>query len=692
MTKTGPRIHPGLILPAVAGLLLSACGGGGGGGGGTTPPANSAPVASAGNDRAAVEFSTVQLSGSATDPNAGDVLTYAWTQVSGTTVALSNMNSAQASFVAPDTQPGTSLVLVFRLTVTDSGGLTSSDEVSITVLEPGSAVTLSGVASYEFVPANAACIGLNYNAIETRPIRRATVQVLEAGSDVLLDSTTTDDNGAYTLTVDAATNVFVRVRAELKQNGSPSWDVEVRDNTANTTEDLDLRPLYVLDTGAFDSGATDQVRNVTATTGWNSSSRSYTDIRAAAPFSVLDAIYEAMRLVLSAEPGAAFAPLDAYWSVNNSPTQGTGITEDDIASGDIGTSFYRSDLDALFLLGAADSDTEEFDDHVIVHEWGHYFEDVFSRSDSVGGSHGFGDRLDMRVAFGEGWATALAGMALDSTNYCDTQGNEQNNGFRIDIESDSPSPRGWFNEFSVMALIFDLWDDTIELGTGDNGSIGFEPIFRTMVDRQAVTAAHTSIFSFTEALRNESPAAAPFVDDLRAYHNINGTGIYGDGETNDGNVATPADALPVYTDVVPNGSTINICSNRENDSDAVGNKLSEHRFLRMTITLPSRYEFDIVTDAATVAQLPPDDPQDDRDQSDPDIWFYLNGNVQNRRVGNVDQGLSGEANRENFITPNTLQPGDYVMDIVEFRHQDEETDTDAFPARSCFDVTIQPAP
>ena len=27
----------------------------------------------------------------------------------------------------------------------------------------------------------------------------------------------------------------------------------------------------------------------------------------------------------------------------------------------------------LFLLGDASSDTEEFDDHVVLHEWSHYF-------------------------------------------------------------------------------------------------------------------------------------------------------------------------------------------------------------------------------------------------------------------------------------------------------------------------------
>ncbi|MEX1266403.1 MAG: carboxypeptidase-like regulatory domain-containing protein, partial [Woeseia sp.] len=342
-----------------------------------------------------------------------------------------------------------------------------------TVLEPGSVVTISGVARYEFVPANPDCLGLNYLATEPRPIRQATVQLIDASTGAVLGSTRTDDNGNYAITVDPGVNVRLRVRAELKRSGAPSWDVDVRDNTSNTGSALQNRPLYVLDTGVFSSGTVDQTRDVTATTGWNGTS--YSATRAAAPFAVLDAIYSAMQLVLSVDATAPFPPLDAFWSVNNSPEEGEGSFDDNIASGKIGTSFYSSGIDSLFLLGKENEDTEEFDDHVIVHEWGHYFEDVFSRSDSIGGAHGTGDRLDMRLAFGEGWATALSGIALDNDTYCDTRAMRQASGFRIGIENNSYGPDGWFSEFSILQIIYDLWDQDID--GADTGSIGFAPIY-----------------------------------------------------------------------------------------------------------------------------------------------------------------------------------------------------------------------
>ena len=59
----------------------------------------------------------VTLDGSGSRDPDGETLTYAWTQESGPTVALSGATSATASFTAP-ADPGD---LAFRLTVTDPG-------------------------------------------------------------------------------------------------------------------------------------------------------------------------------------------------------------------------------------------------------------------------------------------------------------------------------------------------------------------------------------------------------------------------------------------------------------------------------------------------------------------------------------------------------------------------------------------
>ena len=143
-----------------------------------------APTAQAGADRTVNPGETVTLSGSGTDSD-GTIQSYAWSQISGTSVTLQNANTAQASFTAPDTAGP----LVFRLTVTDNLGATGSDDVTVTVndvppvfaggvqtlrLKPGEAMTPvvlpaatggnGGPYSYALASAPAGLAGLSFDA------------------------------------------------------------------------------------------------------------------------------------------------------------------------------------------------------------------------------------------------------------------------------------------------------------------------------------------------------------------------------------------------------------------------------------------------------------------------------------------------------------------------------------------------
>jgi subtilisin family serine protease len=90
-------------------------------------------IADAGPDQTVFEFSNVQLDGSGSLVVAGATPTYAWTQLSGPPASLSGANTAKPAFSAPDV--GQSAVLTFHLTVTGANGQTSTDTVTITVLD-----------------------------------------------------------------------------------------------------------------------------------------------------------------------------------------------------------------------------------------------------------------------------------------------------------------------------------------------------------------------------------------------------------------------------------------------------------------------------------------------------------------------------------------------------------------------------
>ncbi len=550
---------------------------------------------------------------------------------------------------------------------------------------PSGSVTLSGFARFEFPPPNAGCNGLDFGAIELRPIRGATVEVVNPTDNSRIASTSTDDGGFYSLSVAANTDVFVRVRSELKRSGSPSWDVEVRNNTLNTGVALGQRPLYFLDSAEFNTGTVDRTQDMLAATGWDGSS--FSGARAAAPFSVLDVIYKMMqRVVLDADPAADFPPLDAFWSPDNNTSLGTGNILADIDVGDItSTSYIGGNIGSMFLLGKEGDDIEEFDDHVIAHEWGHYFEDKFSRTDTIGGQHTFGDRLDMRLAFGEGFGNAISGIGLDDPRYCDTLwvGGDLR-GFGFDLETVSSGLPGWFNEFSITSLIYDLWDGDVD-GV-DTASIGFGPIYDVLTGPQKTTLAFTSAFTFFEALKAEASVDGAFVDALLTQQLITAVDIDAFARSESNDAGGRPDVLPIYTDISLN-DTARICVNNQFDSGSFGNKLSEYRYLRFELNDPRAVTFTVTTvDAPTQPSAGFDctasttDPEN-LTHSDPDFQVWSGGQL-------VAEGLSCDPNRET-VTSAVLPAATYVIDLNEFRHSDARSNTPGgFPERICFDVTI----
>ena len=96
----------------------------------TVNPVNDTPVAAAGGDQTVDEQTQVTLDASAGSDVEGDALTYTWRQTGGPEVVLSDANSAQPTFNAPDVDNPTTLT--FQVEVSD-GQTSSIDTVSVVV-------------------------------------------------------------------------------------------------------------------------------------------------------------------------------------------------------------------------------------------------------------------------------------------------------------------------------------------------------------------------------------------------------------------------------------------------------------------------------------------------------------------------------------------------------------------------------
>jgi hypothetical protein len=508
-------------------------------------------------------------------------------------------------------------------------------------------VTISGKAEFESVPGDTTTGGLNYAAASYKPIRAATVQIVGAASGTTLASGTTDASGNFSLSVNSGQSVFVRVRAESVRTGSGGgqWDLSVRDNTSGNA-------IYVLDGASFTTSGTAITANLRAASGWGGSA--YTQTRSAAPFAILDVAYDGVQKVLATVPNSSFPPLRLFWSANNRPVNG------ELTQGLIGTSFYRfSDSQhQIYILGAADTDTDEYDRMVVAHEFGHYLQAVFSRNDSIGGPHTGEDKLDMRVAFSEGFGNAWSGMLFNTPLYQDSLGAGQRRGGLNNL-TDVPTNRGWFSEDTVQYLLY-AWN-------GDTG-ISFAPLWDVLRNFNATlgqAGALSTLHSFAHQLKLQVPSRAAAIDSALAAQQVTVTDALGTGETNNGGIAQ---ALPVYRTLAL-GTAQNACVT---DAAAVGseesNKLGATTFFR--INLPAAGTRRITVSATTTGGGV---------SSDPDFRVVRPDGV----LSTHDTGTT--ASEEASLS---LSAGWHVITLYDYNLTSSATGTTQSGVR-CFDITVQ---
>jgi K319-like protein len=566
--------------------VLSACSSGGGGSSPPPPPPpppNVPPVASAGPNQTVDAATVVTLNGSGSNDPDGTIASYAWSQTAGTAVTLSSSTAAQPTFTAPGV--ATAATLTFSLTVTDNRGATSpASTVNVTV-NPPAAGSLTGRIRFVRIPFYTdPSDGLNYTNPQNRPARGVTVRALPAAGGAPLATAVTDANGDYAMTVAPNVSVTIEVVAEMVRAGTPSWNFSVRDLPATLTALPNPLPatFSYSDGQAFNAGS--GAHDVLIPSGFSTAAAgTVTGTRASAPFAILDTLYQGVELVRSAAPNTAFPDLVVDWGTNNVPEDGTFFS----------TTF----LQHIVLTADISADTDEFDQHVIAHEFGHYIEYNFSRADNIGGSHGVGDKLDPRVAFGEGFGYAFGAIVLDDPETRDSfvesglgcPGNQCSSTFNV--ETNPPASGGtngnfgcWCSESSVWSILWDIYD--LVPDTGDSVTLGFIPMWTVLTGDQRNTPAFTTIFSFITALKTQNNSSAAAIDTLVSAQNINSAGINAFA-TNENNFPTPGvpqlAALPIYTTATVGGAatvlrTVNDAG--PTPTDRSGNKLGNHRFIR----------------------------------------------------------------------------------------------------------------
>ncbi|MDM0115593.1 hypothetical protein QTI66_25815 [Variovorax sp. J22R133] len=467
---------------------------------------------------------------------------------------------------------------------------------------------------------------LNYAATSKRPVRGASIEVVDDATHEVLVNTTSDEAGRYAATVPSNAVVSIRVKAQmLRKDAGATWDVTVRDNTRGNA-------IYAMESAAFRTQGTATARDVHAPSGWGGSH--YTSQRVAAPFAILDTIYTTMNKVTSVASGLDFPKLRVLWSERN--VAGDGSVE----LGQIGTTSFSDDPTGpvIYVLGKEDVDTDEYDASVIAHEWGHYYQKAFSRDDSPGGSHGADDRLDRRVAFSEGWGNAWSGIALGRSTYADSAGigQSQDRGTVVDLSAGPSSAPGWFKEASSQSILWAL-----------NAQWGFQAIHNAMAGPLRTTPGVTSIHAFATAYAAAFPSGTGTLMSALGGQSISAMvgDPWGMQETNDGGIP---EVLPLYRPAAV-GVPTSACVTQ---AAGTGNRLGNFTYLRFTVPASGIYQVTATGPAG----------------SDPDFSIYAGS----RMAASEGSGASESAQV-------SLPQGEAVLVL---------NDAAGTSANTCFTVTI----
>ncbi len=355
------------------------------------------------------------------------------------------------------------------------------------------AFELSGNITFGSVPAvlDGWTPKLDYAATSNKPARRIVVQAVD-NCDRAVAETTSDDYGFFKLSVPgnevrvkAVSHVYTANFANHPSGAgtayetsctSAAWDFRVVDNTEG-------QAFYSYrSTDSFTASSANADLDIPL--GYDLAAQRYTD-RSAAAFALADTVVSSLEKVCEAAPTTRFPKLMINWSARNYSAWGNK------ASGAIGTSHFTVEASTpqLYILGKENVDTDEYDSHVVAHEFGHYLEYSIYRSDTIGGSHSVTHRLDPRVAFGEGYGNAFSAIVTEKADYIDSMSSGQVGGITIDIAQSTrnTSHNGIHVEKSVQYLLYKLYQDD-----GNH----FAKIHEVLKNYQSVSPAFTTALTF----------------------------------------------------------------------------------------------------------------------------------------------------------------------------------------------------
>ncbi len=275
--------------------------------------------------------------------------------------------------------------------ITDAGETAAAPVVSATPARAeAGAITLSGSIQYEDKE-----YGEN-GFTGNQPFKRtryASIELVDsANPSVVVASTRTDASGAYAITtLPTARSLYVRLTADALLPGAE-------------------RPISVknLSGQEYAVGANNFVLSGNASANIIVPASTFGGV-----FNILDVLANGENFVHAQSGVYPSAALNAFWQKDNS----TGTYYCSGSGSGCGSG------EGIYISNNRSGDTDEYDDDVLYHEFGHFAAAHFSFDASPGGTHRLtSNDLDLRLSWSEGWSDQMTGsikMWLSATGQTD---------------------------------------------------------------------------------------------------------------------------------------------------------------------------------------------------------------------------------------------------------------------------------
>lgn len=453
-------------------------------------------------------------------------------------------------------------------------------------------ITLTGYANYQYRPvavtnsSQGIIFGLSGNPVWA-VIPYAEIAVINAGGEIV-QCGNTDESGNFSLQVDKNMGAL-RVRVF-----SRAFNSKLK---LSILEDTNFNAPYAIEASV--TAGNDPVGGIPVVAYARLSQSAKLEGGA---FHILASIYKANKYIRTqiADNNWTAEKVTVFWKAGFNPYSYFGYPNNLL-------SFYKPGERKLFILGGKDGnvsqiDTDHFDTSVIVHEYGHFLEDVYGKTDSPGGYHNGDAVIDPRLAWSEGFANFFQAASQGTNYYLDTAGfcNDsqeagacaQNVYFKLNEDGTSTlfdrstaAGEGNFRELSITRTLFkmisasssshpygaglpfkEIWNVFVDSVNGFHSS---GKVFRTihlLTSRldQIVSSSYPSNVTFWNAVLNNEQQQKTF----KEYNNTFSETTF--------NSCTFRDLSPVADKTVCYGSSCPI--------NKMSNQLRSNDFYRLDVT------------------------------------------------------------------------------------------------------------